>query len=202
LRNDIGERNNLAAKDPARVKHLDALIEKFLNHTGAVRPIVNTKFNPALHRPEQEGVGRIRTKGKPARKKKRAANDSEFPGLKGWKARKVKYSVKNGVVRLTSRETTPYLGVTAGVSGPAQVTFQIRSPKGGKAKIEWLPTRDKAQSVPYETQGGDWQTITVDIPAKGPLGIFRIYVPAQSQTVEIDSIELRPVKGKPRGWDF
>mgnify|MGYP000923920515 CR=1 FL=1 len=200
LSSDIGERYNLAAKDPSRVKRMDAMIETFLNVTGAVRPIPNPKFNPALYRADQEGIGKIRSK-KPAPKMKVAGKD-EFPGLQGWKARQTKYAVKTGIVRLTSAQPAPYLGVSAGIAGPAQVVFQIRSPKGGVGKIEWLPPREKPQSVPYRTTGGDWQTITVDIPTKGPLGIFRIYVPAQSQSVEIDSVELRPAKGKARRWDF
>ena len=44
---DLGEKTNLAAQDPARVKALDALIEKFLADTQAVTPVRNPAFNAA-----------------------------------------------------------------------------------------------------------------------------------------------------------
>lgn len=209
LRADIGERQDLVAKEPARVKRMDEMIEEFLNRTGAVRPIANPKFNPALYRPELEGVGKIRAKAPAPKKgngkgapKKKAAKDEEFPGLQGWKARQAKYSVKDGAVNVTAAGATPFLGVASGVSGPAKVSFRIRSRKGGSGKIEWNPGGGTASSVAYHTSGGDWQTVAVDIPAKGPLGIFRVYVPAQSQAVEIDWIELQPKAGKGRRWEF
>ena len=41
----------------------------------------------------------------------------------------------------------------------------------------------------------------MNVPADGPLGILRVYLPAQEQPVEIDWIEF--VSGdKPRRWDF
>lgn len=209
LRADIGERQDLVAKEPARVKRMDEMIEAFLKRTGAVRPIANPKFDPALYRPELEGVGKIRAKAPAPKKgngkgapKKKAAKDDEFPGLQGWKARQAKYSVKDGVVNVTAAGATPFLGVASGVSGPVKAGLRIRSQKGGAGKIEWNPNGGKASSVAYRANGGDWQTVAVDIPANGPLGILRVYVPSQSQTVEIDWIELRPAKGKPRRWDF
>jgi len=61
LADDIGETRNLADSDPHRVKTMDALIEAFLNETGAVRPVPNPGFKPALYKPELEGLGRVRT---------------------------------------------------------------------------------------------------------------------------------------------
>jgi len=43
---DIGERNNLAASQPERVEAMDAMIEKFLNETHAVRPKTNPGYDP------------------------------------------------------------------------------------------------------------------------------------------------------------
>ncbi len=47
LKNDIGEKNNLAEKMPAKVNELNKLINNFLNKSGAVIP----KPNPAYHSP-------------------------------------------------------------------------------------------------------------------------------------------------------
>lgn len=61
LKEDIGEKNNLAEKTPDQVERLDALIESFLEETKAVRPIANPNFDPAKYDPSEEGVGKIRT---------------------------------------------------------------------------------------------------------------------------------------------
>jgi hypothetical protein len=61
---DLSEKNDLAAKDPARVKALDALIEKFLADTQAVTPVRNPAFNAAAYRLADEGKQKNDTKKK------------------------------------------------------------------------------------------------------------------------------------------
>ena len=46
LKDDLGERNDLAAAQPDRVKQLDALIEQFLTDTKAVTPKPNPAYDP------------------------------------------------------------------------------------------------------------------------------------------------------------
>ena len=55
--------------------------------------------------------------------------------------------------------------------------------------------------MPFSVTGGDWQEISVDIPAAGPLGILRVYLPPTGKRVEIDWMELTADK-KSRRWDF
>ncbi len=55
LANDLGEKQNLADKEPERVQRMDALIEKFLVDTKAVQPIRNPAFDPAKYDPSKEG---------------------------------------------------------------------------------------------------------------------------------------------------
>jgi arylsulfatase A-like enzyme len=62
---DIGERNDLSAKEPERMKAMDALIETFLTKTNAIVPIPNQDFDPSKHDPAKEGVKAMRPKGKP-----------------------------------------------------------------------------------------------------------------------------------------
>jgi arylsulfatase A-like enzyme len=64
LREDLGEKNDLAARDPARVQALDALIEKFLADTRAVTPVRNPAFNPAAYPRADEGKQKNDTKKK------------------------------------------------------------------------------------------------------------------------------------------
>ena len=201
LKEDLGEKQNLAAREPERVVELDALIETFLRDTKAVVPLPNPAFDPSQYRLEDEG----QPKPRPAARAKPAADDAADPRLKGWKARGCAADVKDGIVTLNGSDGTPFLGVGAGVSGPATVAFRIRGDAGGSGKVEWLQpgTAPKAEhTVPYTIKAGAWQTVTLRLPADGPLGIFRLYLPAARQPVDIDWIGLTPDAGASRRWDF
>jgi len=204
LRDDLGEKNDLAQKDPERVKAMDALIEKFLTDTHAVVPVPNPAFDPAKYRPEDEGkqTNQDKPKAKTGSKSKAAATpaDDSDPKLQGWKARNCTATVKDGIVTVRGAGE-PFLGVSAGIGGPAKVSFRVRCAKGGDGKAEWLPSDGMARPVPFKISAGDWQDIALDLPANGPLGIFRLYLPASDQPVELDHVELSG-KGKPRRWDF
>jgi hypothetical protein len=80
-------------------------------------------------------------------------------------------------------------------------SFRIRSETGGAGKVEWIPSSGKMQFVPFQVPAGEWQDISADIPATAALGIFRLYLPAQSAPVELDHVELKG-PGKPKRWDF
>ncbi len=203
LRDDLGETNDLAAKDPERVKQLDALIEAFLKDTGAVVPIPNPKFDPATWKLEDEGKPAIRnaTRRKPAA----AAADKADPQLQGWRARNSTAVVKDGIVRLTADGADPFLGFGLGqTAGPATLKVRLRSPSGGPGKFESIGAgKDPAaaRSVAFTVAPGEWQELTVELPVKGPLGIVRLHLPATQQAVEIDWIEIT-AGGKPRRTSF
>ncbi|MCH5374052.1 MAG: hypothetical protein JJ992_08750, partial [Planctomycetes bacterium] len=200
LRDDLGEKTNLASARPDLVAELDALIEAFLTDTGAIVPLPNPAFDPARYHPELEGQQKPRTKSAA----KKPAKDDSDPKLQGWKARNCDAAVTAGIVTVKGTTDSPFLGVGAGTDGPAAVTFHARSAVGGTGKVEWIPPGTSpvpANSAPFTLKAGDWQSVTVHIAAQGPLGIVRIYLPAQKQAVEVDWIELRGA-GKPRRWDF
>ncbi len=44
LKTDIGETNNLAASNPKLVAKLDKLIEKHVNETPGIFPVINPKY--------------------------------------------------------------------------------------------------------------------------------------------------------------
>ena len=64
LRTDLGEKNDLVAKDPTRVKAMDALIAKFLADTQAVTPVRNPAFNVQTYRLADEGKQKSNAKQK------------------------------------------------------------------------------------------------------------------------------------------
>ena len=203
LHDDLGEKNNLAAQKPELVAELDALIGKFLADTKAVVPIANPAFDPAKYHPELEGRQTNQNRRKPKAPAKTADND---PSLEGWKARACTTTAREGIITMMGTGAAPFLGFSAGkLAGPATMRFRTRSAAGGIGKVEWLPTptsQDLARSVAFQTTGGDWQETSVELPAEGPLGILRLYLPARNQAVEIDRIELKPANGKPIRWDF
>ncbi len=191
LRDDLGEKNNLAAAKPQLVAELDALIEGFLADTKAVVPVPNPKFNPAQYHPELEG------KSQPKATAKAPAKDDAVPALQGWKARDCQASVKEGILRLTNIGSECFLGFAAGKhSGPTTAKFRIKA-KGGSSHFDWLPggVGSKEQRVDFTLKGGDWEEITVELPAEGPLGIVRLYLPMQETPVEIDWIEISSKNG-------
>ena len=57
LAEDISETNNIAAKYPRKVRHLDALIEQHLKQTGALVPIPNPKYDPDAKPVRQNPAG-------------------------------------------------------------------------------------------------------------------------------------------------
>lgn len=56
LKEDIGEKINLAAKYPKRVKQMNLLIDIHLKDAKALVPIPNPDFDPAKYQPELIGV--------------------------------------------------------------------------------------------------------------------------------------------------
>ncbi|MEN8694489.1 MAG: sulfatase [Akkermansiaceae bacterium] len=203
LKNDIGETKNLASESPEIVAKLDTLITKFLRETSAVQPIPNPKFDPVKYQPELEGKNRIR---KPAKKapKKTAQDTPADPALQGWKLRNRNGSVKNGILKVTGKAADPFLGIgMAQRSGSCELKFRIRAPKGGTAKVSWANGKPNTGFTPYTAKAGEWQDISVKIPASENLGILRLYLPSESAVIEIDSISLHSEKHqKPLIWSF
>lgn len=197
LRDDLSEKNNLAASKPELVAELDALIEKFLADTKAVVPVPNPAFDPSKYHPELEGKSQPKGKAKAPAKSAAKGKDDGDPALQGWKARDCQGTVKDGILRLTNIGSEAFLGFAAGKhSGPTTATFRIKA-KAGSSHFDWLPAGVGKQQhrADFTLQGGDWEEIRVELPAEGPLGIVRLYLPMQEQAVEIDWIELTSKSG-------
>lgn len=194
LKKDEGESINLAAKKPEVVRELNELITGFLNETEAVTPERNPNYR----------IAATSTPGTGGKAKNPRANNDEFPGLQGWKARGFTFTADKGIVKIKPTNDTPFLGISPAINGPATIKFRARSASGGEAKVEWInPGSEKdggkPQSVPYTLKGEDWQEVIATVPVNGALGILRLYIPAQ--TVEIDWIEAQG-SGTKRRWDF
>ena len=176
---------------PEKVKELDALIDAFIQDTGALYPKPNPAYQPRVAEPQPAGA--------------KAAADP----LAGLVPKFCKLSIANGAARVEADGRTPYLG-TAHVkaTGPIQLKLRARSTTGGPGKVQWT-TKDQAefpktgQTVEFTLPAGnDWQDVTVDIPVTGKLRIIRLYLPADKSPVEIASIQYTDKTGTLNVWSF
>ncbi len=185
---DLSEATNLAAREPARVKEMDALIDTFLAETGATFPQPNPAYRGALVRPVNG-----KTAGDP---------------LEGWKARQCEVVVRDGVLTMTGKGKagTAFLGHAMGKTlAPVVVKMRVRSAAGGAGKVEWLgdaAAGAEPKSVAFTVPPGDWQELTVEVPAKGLLGTTRLYLPTHDATVDVDWVELSAKGANSQRWDF
>jgi arylsulfatase A-like enzyme len=209
LRDDLGEKNNLAAQQPERVCELDALIEKFLVDTKAVVPIPNPAFDPGKYHPEDEGKQKPRQNASAAKSASGAAkaDPGDNPQMQGWKTRGCTAVVKDGIATITSTGAAPFLGFAPGKIEPgSKLRFRLKS-DGGSGRVAWLPAAnanpaDAPKPVEFVVKGGVWAEVSADIPAPGgKAGIVRLFLPAQGAPAQLDWIELIS-GGTTRRWDF
>ncbi|MGD1979269.1 MAG: sulfatase [Akkermansiaceae bacterium] len=200
LEKDQGESENLAAKDPERVRDLDQLITDFLKETKAVVPVPNPDFDPAKYRPDLEGKNQVGRRSKKPGKKTKA--DPFDPKLKGWKARQTDYSLKNGVIQLKPTGRTSFLGVgAAGFAGEATLSFRIKGGGNTRGKVTWSNQSPDPGSKPYQLTSDEWETKAITFTPEKNAGILRLHLPEGDESVEIDWIELKS-KTKQTRWDF
>ena len=136
--------------------------------------------------------------------------------MDGWKARYCDVTITNGIVTMRGKGVPakyaelysgPFLILYAGQrEGPGVIKFRVRSAGGGPGKVDILPGGNdtplkEIRSVPFVTTGGDWQEISVLNSQSGPLGVVRLYLPADKQPVQVDWIELVSA-GRYKRWDF
>jgi hypothetical protein len=208
LRDDLSEKNNLAAQQPERVRELEVLIEHFLEDTKAVVPLPNPAFDPAKYHPEDEGKSKPRRNPPPAKSASAAiADPGDHPQMQGWKTRGCAAVVKDGIATITGTGAAPFLGFAPGKLEPgAKLRFRIKC-DGGSGQVAWLPAANAnpanaPKPAAFSLKAGAWAEISATIPAPGDqAGIVRLFLPAQGAAVELDWIEL--ISGsQTRRWDF
>ena len=194
LKDDIGEKRNLAAAMPGKVNELQALIDGFVKDTGALVP----KPNPAY---DEQAAARALAQGKATGP--RSATHGLVP-------KQCKIVPIKGAIRVVPQGKGPFLG-TAQVKLKGSVTLRLRarsvSGEGGTGRIQWR-TRDQdefpktGQSVPFELPAGtNWQDVHLAVPIKGVSHLVRIHLPG-AKAIEIQSIRWSAKGQKPVAWDF
>jgi hypothetical protein len=187
LREDIGETTNLGEQMPDKVRELDALIDTFLEQTGALVPRPNPDYQPA------------------------AASSTPQPGrtIRGLVPRFCTTEVKAGSLVVTADGRNPFLGM-AGLNhqGPLTLTLTARTEAGGTAKVQWRTADQESfpqqgQTLEFELPQADQPRPTVvKLPVEGKLIHMRLYLPVENASLALDRIELTPAQGESKVWDF
>ena len=185
LKEDIGETRNLASMKPDLVGKLDALIDQFVEDTGALYPKPNPNFNVSgpVTRDSNPIVGLV-------------PRDCEVVKIEG-------------AIRVIGKGRRPFLG-TAQVkfNGPLTLKLRARSTAGGTGRVQWRTSSQKtfpksAQVVTFDLPAGTtWQSVTVQLPIQGKASIIRLYLPAETAAVEVQSIQFLNSSGRKKSWDF
>lgn len=188
VKEDIGEKNNLASQMPEKVAELDALIDGYLADTGALIPQPN-----------------------PAYKAAETTVKRPVDAMRGLVPKFSRVSFPDGAMRVVGIGPRPFLG-NASVRAPGPVTLEIRarSVEGGAGRVHWRtgvqPTfSPEGNSTEYQLAGGNaWQDLKIELPVDGLLVGFRLYVPAEQTPVEIESIRVtsKATQRTVKTWDF
>jgi hypothetical protein len=184
LKEDVGERCNLAAEHPERVRKMDAMIESFLKDTKAVVPVSNPEYNSKLvfKAGGWKSVGYVHL-------------------LKKWAGLQVRSFGED----LMMIETADELAVTP---GRHVLKFRMRSlSASGPGRVYWAgPKRDFKQRWSAEFSVADdglWHEYSVNLPFAKSVKRLRIS-PASSQgTVHFEWIRLRDSDGRLiKEWNY
>ncbi|MDR0336974.1 MAG: sulfatase [Planctomycetaceae bacterium] len=201
LREDIGEKNDLAAKEPERVKELDAKIEQFLVDTKAVVPIPNPKFKPELHDSAQIGV--------PVRHQPRVHN----PSVAGWTpSADCKLKIEAGTLLIESNGNDPQIVYHLPkplLAGKYQLELTLSSNSQGQAQFFWhengiAPTFIRHRSVLLKTNhDGEVHNYRTEFTAAHEILAVRFDPSTASGKIRLTEMKLTDTNGKiVQQWKF
>jgi len=179
LKEDIGERRNLAGRHSERVRDLDALLDTFLADTGAVLPQPNPTYDPKA----VESAG-------------------------GWSVSgAARVGLRWGVLQLRSFGSDAVLTADAplGVKpGRHVLELRMRSWSAGPARVEWSAAGKRTASATFEPRSdGLWHNYEVELPFSAAVDTVRFAPCTMQGTVQIAWIRLRDSAGNVvKEWDL
>jgi len=193
LANDIGEKNNLAAAYPEKVKTMDRLIGNYIEESGAVVPQPNPRFNPRFYVPENIGVPRAQWK---------------IPGVVGGWAPDGTCTLTqgDGCLIVNSTGNDPFLSAQkfkAVDGGPFTVHFSMKSDSKGTGTIYYNRPAAAGRTVSFEVHhDGNDHEYSVEVPVE-TLNALRLDPSRSVGTMQIHWVRLVNYSGKEvRAWDF
>lgn len=194
LHDDLGEKINMAGKQPDLVKELDALIESFLSRTQAVVPARNPAFDPARYHPEDEGKQKPKAKGK---------GKTAPPAPAGWQTSKhAQMRLANGEIHITATGGDAWIStrhVPAGDKGPFVVNLRLRSTAKGPCLLYFTTTaqesfhKDRTVAVPV-IHDGKFHDHVITLPSRS-LTALRLDPGTAPGSIVITEFALRDASG-------
>ncbi len=185
LRNDQGERNNLAAANPKLVAELDGLIGGFLRDTQAVVPRTNPDYDPTRAKPVVPGVAPIRN---------------------------VTLTKESGALRVVATGGDPHFQLTPDKPIPAgKAVFVLRMKTESKGGAQFFWQEQGARPAFHRSRRIDFQPIPDNQPhdyrikfeAKRPIQTIRLDPFPGKGTAVIDAVWIESNSGeKLQDWKF
>lgn len=170
---------------------LDALIEGFLERTGAVRPVPNPAFDPAKYRPELEG----KTASKAAKK--------ATATVAGWQtSAQAQLRREGGGLVIQSTGGDPWIStrnLPKNTKGPFQLELRLSSQSRGEARVYFTtpaaPAFARERSLPLTvTHSGKVESVSVMLPVE-TLSALRLDPATAPGTVRLSSLVLIDAAG-------
>ncbi len=203
LREDIGERSNLAADKPDRVLELDRLIDEFLTDTSAVVPLPNPQFDPEKFDSEMIGKAKLKRTGQDSGGKPKTTPGKE---VAGWQpGGTCELALKDGALIVMSNGGDPHLSYTLAdaINESALVLkFTMKSNSKGGGQVFWqekgvAPAFFRDRSKPFEVQhDGETHDYSVELSAEEPILAVRIDPSSAPGEIEISNVRITTDDGR------
>jgi len=197
LREDIGERTDLANAHPEIVEELDSLIAKFLRDADAVVPIANPAFEPSKYNIEDEGKPAAGHFGGPTKTQRK----SKVKAVRGWTpSGDCELTFAKGSLMIDSFGGDPHLSTTLKTpidAGDAMLEFTVQSDSSGEGQVFWqeenespafAAVRTTPVNIIHDNQPHVYQ---VPIKAAKPILGIRIDPSTAGGTIKLSKISLR-----------
>jgi arylsulfatase A-like enzyme len=209
LKQDIGERNDLANDQPEKVKELDNLIEQYLIDTDAVQPTANPNFDATKYRLEDEGVAEPHGKSK----KKRKSQDKPAPPVASWMAvNDCQLALVDNALVVTSTGGDPYLSSVLDqpiAAGKLKLLITMTSTSSGDGEVFWEELNSKPRyaanrSAAFEVNhDGQSHVYEIEFTTKRKTVSIRLDPSTEHGETSISAMELQSSDGATlKKWDF
>jgi arylsulfatase A-like enzyme len=185
LREDLGERHNLAAEHPDLVRELDALIEQFLLDTEAVRPIPNPDYDPGSIELARRSITNVN---------------------------QCRLIIQNGQLHMHASGGDPHFVLRLDepiAAAPLTLRIRMKTSDEGPGHAYWQeqsvnPQFHASRRVPLNLQSdGAWHDYQVVLAAQHPTLSIRLDPLNRPGEVVIDFVHLEDDQGHLlHAWDF
>jgi len=208
LKEDIGEKNNLASSNPEVVRELDRLIEDHLRDANAVVPLPNPDFDPAKYDPSKIGVQpgglKISKRSPGAEAKAQSPGDVRGePSIGDWEAKPlvVALRMEEGELVMAYKGTDPWVKTQFSPLTSERilkVEVEVFSKTGGTVQLfcGWNGRPfERGSAMDFVVSKEEWMVCSWDVPVKGGLTAVRLDPPGTSGEMRVRNLRVMQDNG-------